>query len=148
MKSARKKIYKECIIVLSCLLMFGSLAQGAVLCFGSEGHISVEFKAADCCDEYLDVPVRGLPDSYVSADHSEGADSCGDCVDIPLSTNCVSKQVTSFAAKKFSPLKILSETIISTSTDNSTSTSKEHIAKFTNHLSDILTTIGNTVLLI
>ncbi len=68
----RKQIYKKCVIVLICLLMFGSLACGAVLCFGSEGRVSIEIKSTDCCDEYLGIPVQASPNS------------CDKCVDIPI----------------------------------------------------------------
>ena len=69
---ARKKIYKECVIVLICLLMFGSLTCGAMLCFGSEGRVSIEIKPTDCCDEYLGIPVQASPNS------------CDKCIDIPI----------------------------------------------------------------
>ena len=69
---ARKKIYKECVIVLICLLMFGSLTCGAMLCFGSAGRVSIEIKPTDCCDEYLGIPVQASPNS------------CDKCIDIPI----------------------------------------------------------------
>ncbi len=72
MKLARKKIYKECVIVLICLLMFGSVACGAVLCFGSEGRVSIKLKPTDRCDEYLGIPVQASPNS------------CVKCIDIPI----------------------------------------------------------------
>ena len=71
-KKARKQIYKKCFIVLICLLMFGSLAHGAVLCFGLEGRVSIEIKSTDCCDEYLGIPVQASPNS------------CDKCIDIPI----------------------------------------------------------------
>ena len=71
-KLARKQIYKECVLVLTCLLMFGSLACGAVLCFDSEGRVSIKLKSTDCCDEYLGIPVQASPNS------------CDNCIDIPI----------------------------------------------------------------
>ncbi len=83
---ARKEIHKKCVIVLICLLMFGSLACGAVLCFGSEGRVSIKLKPTDHCDEYLGIPVQASPNS------------CGQCIDIPIYTGLakitrVSKQL-------------------------------------------------------
>ena len=71
-KLARKQIYKECVIVLICLLMFGSAAWGAMLCFGSEGCVSIKLKPTDRCDEYLGIPVQTSPNS------------CVKCIDIPI----------------------------------------------------------------
>ncbi len=71
-KLAKKKIYKECVIVLICLLMFGSVACGAVLCFGSDECVSIELRPPDCCDDCLDVPVQPSPNS------------CDECIDIPI----------------------------------------------------------------
>ncbi len=68
----RKQIYKKCFIVLICLLIVGSLAHGAVLCFGLEGRVSIEIKSTDCCDEYLGIPVQASPNS------------CDKCIDIPI----------------------------------------------------------------
>ena len=142
-KLAQNRIYKECVLVILCLLMFGSLAHGAVLCFGSDGHVSIELKSTDCCDEYPNVP-----DSCGDADYSASTNSCGDCIDIPLSGSCVTKRPAYFAAKKPSPLKISPETIISVSTNNSPSTSKMRIAKRVNHLIDTLSSIRTAVLII
>jgi hypothetical protein len=147
-KFARKQIYKKCIVVLICLLIVGNSAHGAVLCFGSDGHVSIELKATDCCDEYPGIAVQASLDVCIGANYSESVNSCGDCIDIPLSGNCATKQITSFVMKKFSPLKILPEAIISVSTNNSVSTNKERIAKFANPLSDTLTSIRTTVLII
>ena len=71
-KLARKKIYKERVIVLICFLMFGSVACGTVLCFGSDECVSIELRPPDCCDECLDVPVQPSPNS------------CDECIDIPI----------------------------------------------------------------
>ncbi len=71
-KIARKQIYEKCFVVLICLLMFGNLARGVVVCFGSDEHVSIELKPTDHCDECFDVPVQPLPDS------------CDVCIDIPI----------------------------------------------------------------
>ncbi len=141
-------MYKKCVVVLVCLLIVGNSAHGVVLCFGSEGHVSIELKPTDCCDEYPSIAVQASPDVCISAKDSESVNSCGNCIDIPLSGNCVTKRITSFVTKKSSPLKILPEAIISVSTNNSVSADKERIAKFVNPVSDTLTSIRTTVLII
>jgi len=71
-KLAKKPMYKKCIVVLIWLLLFGNLARGAVLCFGSDECVSIELRPPDCCDECLDVPVQPSPNS------------CDECIDIPI----------------------------------------------------------------
>ena len=72
-KIARKQIYQKCFVVLICLLMFGNVACGAVLCFGSDECVSSELRPGDCCDEFHGVPIQPSPDS------------CDKCIDIPIS---------------------------------------------------------------
>jgi hypothetical protein len=87
-KLAGKQIYKKCVVVLICLLMFGNLAHRAVRCFGPDECVSIELRPADFCDECLCVPVQPSPKS------------CGQCIDIPIYTGLakitrVSKQLNS-----------------------------------------------------
>ncbi len=87
-KRAKKQIYKKCIVVLICLLVFGNLAHRAVLCFGPDERVSIEHRAADFCADCLCVPVQPSPNS------------CGQCIDIPIYTglekiNRVAKQLNS-----------------------------------------------------
>lgn len=145
---ARKQIYKKSLIVLICLLMFGNLAHGVMLCFGSEGHVSIEIKSIDCCDEYLGVPVQAAAESCGNSSYSEGEDPCGDCIDIPLPGSCITKRPTFFVTKKSSPLEILPGTIISVLASNSLSTSKDRIARLGNDVSDTLISIRTTVLIV
>ena len=49
MTLARKQIYKKCFVVLICLLIVGNSAHGAVLCFGSDGHIEIESTFHERC---------------------------------------------------------------------------------------------------
>ena len=147
-KIAKKQIYKKCFVVLICLPMFGSLACGTVLCFGSDGHVSVEFKPTGCCDEPQGIPVQTSPYSCTYASYSEIMNSGGDCTDIPLSSNCVTKRTTSFVTKKSSPRKILPKTIFSVSISDTVSTNKERVAKPGNYFSDALTSIRTTILII
>lgn len=147
-KLARKQIYKKCVIMLICLPIFGSLARGAVLCFGSDGHVSIEFKRTGRCDESQGIPVQASSNSCTNANYSESMHSGGNYTDIPLSSNCVTKRITSFVTEKSSPLKILPKIIISVSTNDTISTNKERVAKSGNYVSDTLTSIRTTVLII
>ena len=147
-KLVRKQIYKKCVIMLICLSMFGRLACGAVLCFGSDGHVSIEFKPTGCCDESRGIPVQASPNSCSGVSYSEIVNSGGDCTDIPLSSSCVTKWNTSFVTKKSSPLKILPKTIVSVSISDTVSANKERVAKPGNYVSNTLTSIRTTVLII
>ncbi len=85
-KRAKKQIYKECVIVLICLLIVGNSAHGTVLCFGSDGHIEIESAFHERCDD----PAHSQPTdqkqlSYQS-DHVKDK-HCEPCVDIPISTD-------------------------------------------------------------
>ena len=87
-KRVRKQIYKKCFVVFICLLVFGNLARGAVLCLGTDECASIELGPADCCHEFHGVPVQPSPNS------------CGQCVDIPIyagleKINRVTKQLNS-----------------------------------------------------
>lgn len=144
----KNQIYKKCFIVFICLLVFGNLAHSSALCFGSDGHISIEFNPAGYCDEYLSIAVAASSNSGTNANYTEGANSCGNCVDIPLTGNHATKRPASFSAKKFLPVAALSKTIISVPTNDSVSTNKERIATLANPISDILASIGTTVLVI
>ena len=147
-KLARKQIYKKCVILLICFPMFGSLTCVAVLCFGSDGRVSIEFKPTGRCDESQGIPVQAFPNSCTNANYSESMNSDSDCTDIPLSSNCVTKRITSFVTKNSSPLEILPKTIVSVSTSDTVSTNKERVAKPGDYVSGILTSICTTVLII
>ncbi len=98
-KRGGKQIYKKCFVVLICLLMFGNLAHGAVLCFGSDGQIEIESAFHERCND----PAHSQPTdqkqlSYQS-DHIKYR-NCEPCVDIPISIGLakitrVSKQLNS-----------------------------------------------------
>lgn len=140
---AMKKIHKNCIIVLICLVMFGNLAHGAVICIGSNGHISLELTHADCCDDSPAIPLSCSIDNQ-----SETTDSCGDCIDIPIPGSCDAKRITSFVTKDSRHINFLPKTIISVCTNNTVRTDKERIAILANHISDTLMSISTTVLIV
>ncbi len=73
MKIAGKQIYKKCLVVLICLLVFGNLAHSA-LCSGSDKYVSIELRPADCSDKCFCVPFQPAPNP------------CRQCIDIPIYT--------------------------------------------------------------
>jgi len=98
-KLARKQIYKKCFVVLICLLMFGNLAHGAVLCFGSDGHIEIESAFHERCDDSAHSQPTDQNQLSYQVDHVEDR-HCEPCVDIPISISLakitrVSKQLNS-----------------------------------------------------
>ena len=95
-KRARKQIYKKYFVVLICLLMFGNLAHGAVLCFGSDGQIEIESAFHERCDDSAHPQLTNQEQlSYHIEDKN-----CEPCVDIPIyiglaKISRVSKQLNS-----------------------------------------------------
>ncbi len=95
----RVPIYEKCFVVLICLLMFGNLAYGAVLCFGSDGHIKVESAFHERCDD----PAHSQPTDQNQLSYQPGHvkdKHCEPCVDILISIGLakitrVSKQLNS-----------------------------------------------------
>ena len=88
MKIAGKQIYKKCLVVLICLLVFGNLARGAGLCFDPDECVSIELRPVDCSDKCFCVPFQPDPNP------------CRQCIAIPIYTgldklNRMAKQLNS-----------------------------------------------------
>lgn len=138
-------MHKKCILVLTCLLMFGNLAHRAVLCFGADGHIEIESVFHEQCGNHA----RFHPADQKRSEHMHIKDKhCELCVDIPLSDNYITKQSTSFGTKKSSSLKTLPRTIISVFTSDNVSTNNKRLAKLGNLVSDALLSISTVVLIV
>ena len=98
-KRVRKQIYKKCFAVLICLLMFGNLAHGAVLCLGPDGRIEVKSAFHERCDDPAHSQPTDQQQLSYQVDHVEDR-HCEPCVDIPISIGLakitsVSKQLNS-----------------------------------------------------
>jgi hypothetical protein len=145
-KIAKKQTYKKCIIVFICLLIVGNSSQGVVLCFKEDGHVSLEIAFVDSCDEYSVASGQVSPDLYTN--YVASTNSCGNCIDIPLSVDCITKRPTSFVPKKTSTLKVLPNTTISLFNIDSVSTHEEFTAKLGNIVNYTLASIRTTVLII
>jgi len=144
-KIAKKQMYKKCIVVFICLLIVGNSAQGVVLCFGEDGHVSLEIAFIDCCDEYSTVSGQASPDLYTN--YVASTNSCGNCIDIPLLANNVTPRLTP-VPKKTSTLKVLPNTTISLFNIDSVSTHEEFTDKLGNIVNYTLASIRTTVLII
>lgn len=83
MKLASKQFYEKCLVVLICLLMFGNLAQGPVLCFGSDGRIEVESTLHERCDGHSHSKQTDQKQFPYQSDHTKDK-NCEPCVDIPI----------------------------------------------------------------
>ena len=81
-KLAEKQIYKKCFVVLICLLMFGNLAHGAVLCFGVDGNVEIESAFHERCDGHAQPTDQ---DQHSHQSHHIKDKNCGPCVDVPIS---------------------------------------------------------------
>jgi len=83
-KSAKKQIYRKSIVVLICLLIVGSSVQGAVLCFGADGHIEIESGFHERCDDavHSHSPEAGQLDYEVVHEKDR---HCEPCFDVSLS---------------------------------------------------------------
>ena len=125
-KAIRKKMLKKALVVLMCLVMLGNLAHGAVLCLGADGRISIEFEADDCCGEVLEIAAVTCDQLMCQEAHLEEPDSCGDCVDIPLSGNCEAKSPTSHVIKKVAEFKVYPAAIFFVPVYDSQNTGSEH----------------------
>ena len=88
-KRARKQIYKKCVAVLICLLICGNLAQGVVLCFGSDGHAKIEPVLHQRCDDPVHSYTSDQNQLSYQVDHEQDK-HCEPCVDVPLSI-CLAK---------------------------------------------------------
>jgi hypothetical protein len=79
----RSRILAAALIVL--YLMGGGLGVPCVLCFTSEGHLSLE-TSAEACGSCCSGPA--LPESSPSGERGHGweHEPCQSCIDIPLST--------------------------------------------------------------
>ena len=77
-------MYKKCLVVLICLLMFGNSAHGAVLCFGTDGHIEIESAFHEQCDERTHSQPTDPKQLPYQSDHAKDR-HCEPCVDVPIS---------------------------------------------------------------
>ena len=82
-KKVRKQIYKKCIVVLICLLIVGNLAQGVVLCFGSDGHVEFESAFHERCDSHSHSQPTDQRQLSYQSDHLENS-HCEPCIDVPI----------------------------------------------------------------
>ncbi len=83
-KTARKQVYKKCLVVLICLLMVGNLAYGVVLCYGVDGHIKIESAFHERCDGRAHSQPTDQKQLSYQSEHAKDK-HCEPCVDVPIS---------------------------------------------------------------
>ena len=86
-KKISKRMYKKCIVVLICFLMFGNLAHGTVLCFGSDGQIEIKSAFHEQCDDHAHSQPTDQKQLSYQSDHiiDENIDeNCEPCVDVSI----------------------------------------------------------------
>jgi len=98
-KIDRKQIYKKCLVVLICLLMFGNLTHGVVLCFDSDGQINIKSAFHERCDDPAHPQSADPKQLSYQSDHIID-ENCEPCVDVPIyiglvKISHVSKQLNS-----------------------------------------------------
>ena len=86
-KKISKRTYKKCIVVLICLLFVSNSTHGAVLCFGSDGHVEIESAFHERCDDHAHSQPTDQKQLSYQSDHiiDENIDeNCEPCVDVPI----------------------------------------------------------------
>ncbi|HVR75913.1 MAG TPA: hypothetical protein VMT52_16395 [Planctomycetota bacterium] len=74
----------------------GGAAGSGVLCFGSDGHVTVEAAGSLCCQgEGSNADRGGLDAQATFLAGGQGAGGCGECTDVPL------LDVTTLLARSF-----------------------------------------------
>ena len=83
-KITKKQMYKKCVLVLICLLIFGNLTRGSVVCFGADGHVEIESAFHEHCDDHGHSQPAGQKQLSDQPDHVKGK-HCEPCIDIQIS---------------------------------------------------------------
>jgi hypothetical protein len=68
-------------LVLAVELPLG-VGEGAVICFGADGHVAIEVEGAGCCAGVPERARSARESVFDVADHA-GHEGCGPCLDIP-----------------------------------------------------------------
>ena len=82
-KRTMQQIYKNCFVVLICLLIAGNSIHGVVLCFGSDGHIEIESAFHERCDDHAHSQPTDTKQLSYRSDHVKDR-HCEPCVDVPI----------------------------------------------------------------
>jgi hypothetical protein len=87
------KILKLMAVSWFTLAVTASGLNGMVLCFGADGHFALEMAHEGRCQGASDRHGHGRPDALELV-ASAGADCCGSCVDVSLSSDEMSQPMT------------------------------------------------------
>lgn len=82
LKFIKNPVFKRYLCVLVCFLIAGNVSQGVVVCFGDDGHVSVEVAFhEDHCGGHAG---HSGP-KQLTLKHIHGQDEdCHPCVDVPI----------------------------------------------------------------
>jgi hypothetical protein len=86
-KVVQKQRYK-CVAVLVCLLMVGNSLHGAVLCFGTDGHVEIEPTFHERCNDPAHSQHTGQEQPSYQVNHVKN-EHCRPCLDISISNGLV-----------------------------------------------------------
>lgn len=79
------------LVVSAPLLGVGGSAQGAFLCWGSDGYVGIETQACEShCGESSDASDH---DDHPEHAVCQAEESCGTCIDIPLPSGAAPKRI-------------------------------------------------------
>ena len=96
---AIKKQRCRCVAALVCLLMASNSVHGAVLCFGTDGHVQIEPTFHERCNDSAHSQHTEQKQVSNRVNHVEN-EHCQPCVDVPISIGLIELTRTS---KQLSP---------------------------------------------
>lgn len=93
-KFNKSQIGTFCSFALPLILLLQISLPGVVLCFGTDGHITLENYASGFCCDY-DSSFSQNQDSYLETSNYSKTKPCGTCVDVRTSDNNSEKKLIS-----------------------------------------------------
>jgi hypothetical protein len=129
-----KKLMYKCFIVLICLLIAGSSANGVMLCFGADGHFEIESAFHERCDDHAHSQSANQKQLSYRSGHAKDR-HCQPCVDIPVTIGLakigrVSKQLNSTSSAQ-ATIAIVLASRFNNSAYNSASCAFDAASRFT-----------------
>ena len=147
MRARLKQASIRFISIAICIFMLISNSGAAVLCIGQDGHVAIEVAIGDCCDRYSEASAETSANRHTDADYVASGSSCGNCIDIPLGGDYLTRQANS-TLKKPSPFKVLARSATPLYNSDSVGTYEEYVTRLGNSVANSLRSIRTTVLLI
>jgi hypothetical protein len=94
-KIVKNPAFRKYFSVFVCLVMFGNVSQGVVVCFGRGGHVAIEgaLHGGHCGETAHDGHSHSQTQSFDHAHHHDN--HCQPCVDVPIPVHVA--KVSSFS---------------------------------------------------